>query len=104
MDKAIQYIRVGTAPSPRLTTVCIAGKRVGLLTMSAAIVLCFWPLTPPTRWNRMIRGLLLDLEGVLYESGHTIAGAADAVRELADAGLRIRYLTNTNHAIPSGDR
>jgi ribonucleotide monophosphatase NagD (HAD superfamily) len=43
----------------------------------------------------MIRGLLLDLEGVLYESGHSIAGAADAVRELADAGLRIRYLTNT---------
>jgi HAD superfamily hydrolase (TIGR01458 family) len=49
----------------------------------------------PQGWNGMIRGLLLDLEGVLYESGHTIAGAADAVRELADAGLRIRYLTNT---------
>jgi ribonucleotide monophosphatase NagD (HAD superfamily) len=43
----------------------------------------------------MIRGLLLDLEGVLYESGHTIAGAVDNVRELADAGLQIRYLTNT---------
>jgi phospholysine phosphohistidine inorganic pyrophosphate phosphatase len=43
----------------------------------------------------MIRGLLLDLEGVLYESGHIIPGAADAVRELADAGLKIRYLTNT---------
>jgi phospholysine phosphohistidine inorganic pyrophosphate phosphatase len=43
----------------------------------------------------MIRGLLLDLEGVLYQSGQTITGAAEAVRELADAGLRIRYLTNT---------
>jgi HAD superfamily hydrolase (TIGR01458 family) len=43
----------------------------------------------------MIRGLLLDLEGVLYESGHVIAGAADAVRELTDAGLKVRYLTNT---------
>jgi phospholysine phosphohistidine inorganic pyrophosphate phosphatase len=43
----------------------------------------------------MIRGLLLDLEGVLYESGRPIAGAAEAVRELADAGLSIRYLTNT---------
>jgi HAD superfamily hydrolase (TIGR01458 family) len=43
----------------------------------------------------MIRGLLLDLEGVLYESGHIIPGAADAVNELADAGLNIRYLTNT---------
>jgi hypothetical protein len=37
-------------------------------------------------WNGMIRGLLLDLEGVLYESGRTIAGTADAARELADAG------------------
>jgi len=43
----------------------------------------------------MIRGLLLDLEGVLYESGHGIVDAAEAVRELADAGLSIRYLTNT---------
>jgi phospholysine phosphohistidine inorganic pyrophosphate phosphatase len=43
----------------------------------------------------MIRGLLLDLEGVLYESDRAIAGAAQALRELADAGLRIRYLTNT---------
>lgn len=43
----------------------------------------------------MIRGLLLDLEGVLYESGDTIAGAAEAVRGLAEAGLKVRYLTNT---------
>ena len=43
----------------------------------------------------MIRGLLLDLEGVLYQSGELIAGAPDAVRALAAASLRIRYLTNT---------
>jgi phospholysine phosphohistidine inorganic pyrophosphate phosphatase len=43
----------------------------------------------------MMRGLLLDLEGVLYQSGEPIAGAADAVRALAAAGLKIRYLTNT---------
>jgi hypothetical protein len=63
--------------------------------MSAASVLHFRLLTPPTRWNRMMRGLLLDLEGVLYQSGEPIAGAADAVRALAAAGLKIRYLTNT---------
>jgi HAD superfamily hydrolase (TIGR01458 family) len=43
----------------------------------------------------MIRGLLLDLEGVLYQSDHAIAGAREAVHALTEAGLGIRYLTNT---------
>ena len=43
----------------------------------------------------MIRGLLLDLEGVLYQSGEIIAGTTEAVGELSAAGLKIRYLTNT---------
>jgi hypothetical protein len=42
-------------------------------------------VNPPNHWNDMIGGLLLDLEGVLYEADHSIAGAADAIRELADA-------------------
>jgi phospholysine phosphohistidine inorganic pyrophosphate phosphatase len=42
-----------------------------------------------------VRGLLLDLEGVLYQAGQPISGASDAVRQLAEAGLQIRYLTNT---------
>ena len=63
--------------------------------MSGISVLYLPTLSGPPRWNRMIRGLLLDLEGVLYESGRTVTGAADAVRELAEAGLKIRYLTNT---------
>ena len=41
------------------------------------------------------RGLLLDLEGVLYQAGQPITGAPKAVRQLTDAGLQIRYLTNT---------
>ena len=43
----------------------------------------------------MIRGLLLDLEGVLYQADRPMAGAAEAVRELAAAKVQIRYLTNT---------
>lgn len=43
----------------------------------------------------MIRGLLLDLEGVLYQSGHAITGAIEAIRELTDEALKVRYLTNT---------
>jgi len=34
--------------------------------------------SPSEPENRMIRGLLLDLKGVLYESGHTIAGAVQS--------------------------
>jgi len=42
-----------------------------------------------------VRGLLLDLEGVLYEGGLTITGAAAAVRTLRVGGLTLRFLTNT---------
>ena len=41
------------------------------------------------------RGLLLDLEGVLYEEGRPLAGAVEAVQALRAAGLSVRYLTNT---------
>jgi HAD superfamily hydrolase (TIGR01458 family) len=42
-----------------------------------------------------IRGVLLDLEGVLYEGDRAIPGAVAAVRRLESAGLALRYLTNT---------
>ncbi|MGI9498973.1 MAG: TIGR01458 family HAD-type hydrolase [Geminicoccaceae bacterium] len=42
-----------------------------------------------------LRGLLLDLEGVLYEDDTPISGVADAMGALAASGLEIRYLTNT---------
>ncbi len=41
------------------------------------------------------RGLLLDLEGVLYEGGQAIAGAREAVQTLRERGLELRFLTNT---------
>lgn len=43
----------------------------------------------------MIRGLLLDLEGVLYEGTKAVSGAAEAVMTLRASGLALRYLTNT---------
>ncbi len=42
-----------------------------------------------------LRGVLLDLEGVLYEGDRAIPGAVAAVRGLESAGLALRYLTNT---------
>ena len=38
--------------------------------------------------------ILLDIDGVLHVSGEPIDGAAEAVRELRDAGHRLRFVTN----------
>ena len=43
----------------------------------------------------MIRGVLLDLEGVVYQGHCAISGAVDAVQALERRRLRIRYTTNT---------
>jgi HAD superfamily hydrolase (TIGR01458 family) len=39
--------------------------------------------------------ILLDIDGVFHVSGAPIAGAADAVGRLREAGHRLRFLTNT---------
>lgn len=43
----------------------------------------------------MIRGVLLDLAGVVYEGDHVLPGAIDAVARLREAGLPLRFVTNT---------
>jgi len=43
----------------------------------------------------LAQGLLLDLEGVLYQEGEAIAGAAETLDQLQTLGFRLRYLTNT---------
>jgi HAD superfamily hydrolase (TIGR01458 family) len=42
-----------------------------------------------------IRGVALDLDGVLYVEGRVIAGATEAVARLSAAGVPFRYVTNT---------
>lgn len=42
-----------------------------------------------------VRGLLLDLDGVLYVGEAPVDGARRAVRSLRDAGLGLRFVTNT---------
>lgn len=46
----------------------------------------------------MIRGVLLDLAGVLYDGDRAIDGAPDAVARLAGAGLPVRFVTNSTRA------
>ena len=43
----------------------------------------------------MIRGVLLDLAGVVYEGDHVLPGAIDAIARLHEAGLPLRFVTNT---------
>ncbi len=46
----------------------------------------------------MIRGVLLDLAGVLYDGDRAIPGSVAAVARLRDAGLPLRFLTNSTQS------
>src|SRR4051812_38467838 len=45
--------------------------------------------------------VLLDLDGTLYEGTRVVPGAPEAVRRLRDAGLTLRFTTNTDSVSPS---
>lgn len=45
--------------------------------------------------RRQIRGLLIDLDGVLYIGQEVVRGAREALGRLTAAGMQLRYLTNT---------
>lgn len=44
----------------------------------------------------MIKALLLDLSGVLYDGDEVIAGAREAVARVQDSDLQVRFITNTS--------
>jgi len=46
----------------------------------------------------MIRGVLLDLSGVLYVGQERLPGALESVAELTAAGIPLRYITNTTRS------
>ncbi|XP_018766077.1 phospholysine phosphohistidine inorganic pyrophosphate phosphatase isoform X2 [Serinus canaria] len=53
-------------------------------------------------WARAVRGLLLDVSGVLYDSGADggvpIAGSVEAVRRIKASGLKLQLCTNETQA------
>jgi HAD superfamily hydrolase (TIGR01458 family) len=49
----------------------------------------------------MIRGVLLDLAGVIYEGEKALPGALDAIDGLRQAGLSLRFVTNTTRMTKS---
>lgn len=44
----------------------------------------------------MYKTVLLDISGVLYQGDKVIQGAPEAVRRLRDAGVSLRFVTNTS--------
>lgn len=42
-----------------------------------------------------VSGLLIDLDGTLYVGEEAVPGATEAVRRLSDAGISLRFVTNT---------
>ncbi|XP_071453645.1 phospholysine phosphohistidine inorganic pyrophosphate phosphatase-like [Hetaerina americana] len=45
-------------------------------------------------WIRCIRGVMLDISGVLKNGDVAISGSVEAVKRLRDAGLTVRFVTN----------
>ena len=45
-----------------------------------------------------IKGILIDLEGVLYAGDKIIDGAIDSIEKIKSKNIKIRYLTNTTTA------
>lgn len=43
-----------------------------------------------------IKGILFDLDGVLYIGSHAVEGAIDAVRKIQASGIKCRFVTNTS--------
>jgi len=50
----------------------------------------------------MIKGVLLDLSGVIYVGNKIVPGALEAIAGLRDAGLPVRFLTNTTRTPKRG--
>lgn len=47
-----------------------------------------------------LKALLIDIDGTLVFQGRAIAGASQALREAAEAGLAVRLLTNISARLP----
>jgi len=53
------------------------------------------PEAPTERPTGPVRGLLIDIAGVVIHAGTAIPGAVGAIRRLQDRGLPFRFVTNT---------
>jgi ribonucleotide monophosphatase NagD (HAD superfamily) len=45
--------------------------------------------------TRAVRGILLDLDGVVYVRDTLLPGSLDAISKIEAAGIRLKFITNT---------
>ena len=48
------------------------------------------------KWVRSLRGVVLDLDGTVYDDGELIDGAGDATAAVRAVGLGLKFATNTS--------
>lgn len=48
------------------------------------------------KWVRSLRGVVLDLDGTVYDDGDLIDGAGDATAAVRAVGLGLKFATNTS--------
>jgi len=53
------------------------------------------PPTKPIERNAEVKGVLIDLDGVVYVGEAPLPGALDAIRKLRDLSIPFKFITNT---------
>ena len=54
-----------------------------------------WMNKEKINFKNNYKGLLLDIEGVIYEGNKLIGGSIETINKLLVNGFKIKYLTNT---------
>ena len=54
------------------------------------------PKQPMSSMLSSVRGLLVDLSGTVHVGDVAVQGAVDAVKRLKDAGVPVKFVTNTS--------
>jgi HAD superfamily hydrolase (TIGR01458 family) len=52
-------------------------------------------MSPPGREGKMVKGILIDLDGVVYVGDRALPGSLDAIRQIRESRIPFKFITNT---------
>jgi len=52
-------------------------------------------MVPPGREGKMVKGVLIDLDGVVYVGNQALPGSLDAIRRIRELRIPCKFVTNT---------
>src|SRR5208282_3389038 len=52
-------------------------------------------MVPPCREGKMVKGVLIDLDGVIYVGNQALPGSLDAIRRIRELRIPCKFITNT---------